>query len=58
MIHNKHLIKGLELDEIEEYIIDKTVQVKKTVEELGWTFHDYDSIDGKFYVTIEIDRSY
>ena len=53
---NKHLIKGLELNKISKELIDKTVQIKAAVEALGWKFYSYDAIDGKFYVTLEIDK--
>jgi hypothetical protein len=56
MMDNKHLIKGLELNNINKELIDKTVQVKAAIEELGWKFYSYDAMNSKFYVTIEIPK--
>jgi len=55
---NENLVKGLQLNKINEKNIELFLKLKSVAEELGFEFSEYDGMDDLFYVTFEIKNEF
>lgn len=53
---NKNLAYGMDLNKIDNDTIKKTIQVKDVVEEMGWAFYSHETVNGRFYITLELQK--
>ena len=55
MKNNDNLVKGLRLNGISEFNIQKCLALIVLAEELGFEFEEYDDEDGEFIVQFKIE---